>query len=51
MTQNELQKAIIKALAQAPHQAIKQLQQQHPEHAEQIKRIATAVGVPTEAHK
>lgn len=51
MTQNELQKTIIKALAQAPQNAIKQLQQQHPEHAEQIKRIAQAVGVPTNITK
>ena len=48
--QNQTQKRIIKALANAPAAALRELLKQttEPEEREQIKRIAAAIGVKLE---
>lgn len=44
-TQNELQKAIIQALAQAPQIAIKQLKKDRPQDKAKIAAISKAIGI------
>lgn len=44
-TKNNLHKAIIKRLAHAPTVALEQLAQEQPESADDIKRIAHAIGL------
>ena len=44
-TQNELQKAIIQALAQAPQTAIKQLKKDRPQDKAKIVAISKAIGI------
>lgn len=44
-TQNELQKAIIQALAQAPKTAINQLKKDRPQDKAKIVAISKAIGI------